>query len=503
MTRALRLVLLLGSAALPGPVAAQEPPIVALGDSISIRFIEVDLRVIVQSLSRFLDRPVLISGIPSARVTIETPRPIARRAVLPLLRGLLQAQQLELVEDSTAGLFRVRGEAAGESGRTAGRASGRPGPGQNGAAGDGTLVLFMLRLRHARAADVAATVNALYGRASAVGELGERPRGTLDESLREARIPTDASAPPPPSRAVASIAGRNASFAGEVTIVPDAGTNSLMVRATQRDFELIEAAVQQLDVRPLQVLIEVLIAEVRKDRGFSFGVSSELPPTAVGNGNTTVEGTTTGIGLGDFALRVMNLGGVDMNATLRAAAARGDVTISSRPIVLAANNELAEMLVGSQRPFVQVSRSLPTDAPQRDQVIQFKDVGTRLSVRPTISSDGYVMLEVVQEVNAVTSETAFDAPVISTRSVRTRLLVKNGQTAVLGGLTDHQRDSNREGVPLLSAIPLLGGFFGRASRRSLETELFLFLTPTVLFTDADVDTTTKPLHDRITKEEKR
>lgn len=501
MTRALRLVLLLGSVALPGPAAAQEPPIVSKGDSISVRFIEVDLRVIVQSLSRFLDRPVLISGLPGARVTIETPQPIARRAVLPLLRGLLQAQQLELVEDSTAGIFRVRGEAARESGRTAGRASGRPEPSQGGSAEDGTLVLFMLRLRHARAADVAATVNALYGRASAVGELGERPRGTLDESLREVRIPTDAPAPPP--RAVASVAGRNASFVGDVTIVPDAGTNSLMVRATQRDFELIEAAVQQLDVRPLQVLIEVLIAEVRKDRGFSFGVASELPPTSVGSGNTTIEGTTTGIGLGDFALRVMNLGGVDMNATLRAAAARGDVTISSRPIVLAANNELAEMLVGSQRPFVQVSRSLPTDAPQRDQVIQFKDVGTRLSVRPTISSDGYVMLEVVQEVNAVTSETAFDAPVISTRSVRTRLLVKNGQTAVLGGLADHQRDSNREGVPILSAIPLLGGLFGRASRRSLETELFLFLTPTVLFTDADVDSTTKPLHDRITKEEKR
>ena len=97
----------------------------------------------------------------------------------------------------------------------------------------------------------------------------------------------------------------------------------------------------------------------------------------------------------------------------------------------------------------------------------------------------------------MTTETAFDAPVISTRSVRTRLLVKNGQTAVLGGLSDQQRDSNQSGVPLLSSIPIIGGLFGRASRRSTETELFLFLTPTVLATDADVDGATTPLRARV------
>jgi general secretion pathway protein D len=75
--------------------------------------------------------------------------------------------------------------------------------------------------------------------------------------------------------------------------------------------------------------------------------------------------------------------------------------------------------------------------------------------------------------------------------------VKNGQTAVLGGLSDHQRDANQSGIPILSSIPLIGGLFGRASRRATETELFLFLTPTVLATDADVDGATTPLRDRV------
>lgn len=461
-------------------------------DSVSVRFVDVDLRAVVQGLGQYLDHPVVISGLSGSRVTLETPRPVPRAAVLALLRGLLESQQFELRIDSAAGLYRilprpdVRAQPTG------------PQQGATTTQNPDALILFTIRLRHARAADVAGTVNALYGRTAALGEPGAASNQTLSAALRDTRIPSGVAPAPTTPQAVAAAAGLNAALASEVTIVPDPSTNSLLIRATQRDFELINAAVFELDVRPLQVMIEVLIAEVRKDRGFSFGVSTELLPTAIpGAGNTTVSGTTTGIGLGDFAVSVMGVGGVDLNATLRAAAARGDVTIASRPIVLAANNEQAEILVGSQRPFVQVSRSLPTDAPQRDQVVQYKDVGTRLSVRPTISADGYVMLEVLQEVNAVTTETAFDAPVISTRSVQTRLLVRNGQTAVLGGLSDRQRDSNQSGIPILSSIPILGGLFGRASRRATETELFLFLTPTVLSTDADVDGATAPLRARV------
>jgi general secretion pathway protein D len=243
-----------------------------------------------------------------------------------------------------------------------------------------------------------------------------------------------------------------------------------------------------------------VIAEVRKDRSFNFGVEASLPRSRVrGTTNTTVDAQTTGIGLGDFALRIMDIGGVNLDVTLRAAASRGDVSILSRPILLAANNQVAEILVGSQRPFVQVQRALPTDNAARDQVVQYKDVGTNLSVRPTISEDGYVMLEVTQEVNAATNEVAFDAPVISTRTVRTQLLVRDSQTVVLGGLADRQRERTQGGVPVLSSIPLLGGLFGRASRRATETELFLFLTPRILRNDEDAERLTQPLREKAEK----
>ena len=226
-----------------------------------------------------------------------------------------------------------------------------------------------------------------------------------------------------------------------------------------------------------------------------------MPTTTVGDhASVSVAGTQTGLGLGDFVLRVMRKGPSNFNATLRAAQARGDARILSRPVLLATNNESAEILVGSQRPFVQVQRSLPTDAPSRDQVVQYRDVGTRLSVRPTISADGFVALQVTQEVNAATSETQFDAPVISTRTVQTRLVVRDSQTVVLGGLSDQQRDRTQGGLPILSAIPWIGGLFGRSVRRSSETEFFLFLTPRIIRDDEDVQRLTTPLNTRAKKE---
>jgi len=479
---------LMAGLALTGPsaVGAQDSAITVRNDSVMIRLVDVDLRAAIHSIARYLDRPVVFGALNGGRVTLETPAPVPRASLVTLLRGVLESQNIELVSDS--GLYRVRPREPAQrpAPEVTARQQGQP-------AG---VELFVVRLRHARAADVSATVNALYGRASALGERDGRAP-TLNDELEQNRVPAQNGAPP---HAVGAIVGRPATLRGETTIVPDARTNSLLIRASRSDFQLIQAVIEQLDVRPLQVLIEVLIAEIRKDRSFSFGVGTDLPETRLrGTTNTTVKASTTGIGLGDFVLSVMNIGGVEVDATLRAASARGDATIVSRPVLLTANNEPAEILVGSQRPFVQVSRSLPTDTPSRDQVVQYKDVGTQLNVLPTISADGYVMLEVTQEVNAATAETQFDAPVISTRSVRTQLLVKDGQTVVLGGLTDRQRDASQGGIPLLSSIPLLGGLFGRASRRTTDTELFLFITPRVIRNDEEAEAVTSPLRKRAEK----
>jgi general secretion pathway protein D len=268
-----------------------------------------------------------------------------------------------------------------------------------------------------------------------------------------------------------------------------------LIRATEHDAALLRQAAEELDLRPLQVLVEVRIVEARRDHQFAYGLGLTLPRTRIpGEANTGVEATQTGGGLGDFVLRVLDIGGVELDAVLQAGATSGRVQILSRPVLLASNNHESRILVGSQRPFVQLSRTLPTDQGARDQVVQYKDVGTRLTVRPTISSDGaFVTLDVVQEVSNATSEVQFDAPVITTREAATQVTVRDGQTIVLGGLVDSQKDDVNGGVPILSDLPLIGGLFGRQGRRTSATELFLFLTPRVLRSDEDVDAATDAL----------
>ena len=464
------------------PLSAQDTAAVRLiNDSVTVRFVETEIRAVIQALGRYLPKPVLVGNIQPVRVSLETPGPVDRTTLLALVKGLVESQSLEFMEDSA--FFRISPRSSDRPDRP--RPPGVVGQGVDTAA----VQLFVIRLRHARAYDVAATVNLLFGGGGEFSGRTGLSTGTLSDELRRNVVPPGGTPTAQPS---ASPAARQSSLSGAVTIVPDELTNSLLVRASQADFDVMKEAVDQLDIRPLQVLIEVLIVETRHDRSLSIGADWFVPPQSVDNGNGTGEASLLGGGLGDLVIRLLNLGRAEVDATIRAAATRGDVKIVSQPVLLASNNQEARFLVGSQRPFVQVSRSLPTDAPSRDQVIQYRDVGTKLSVRPTINQDGYVSLLIQQEINQATSEVAFDAPVISTREAVTRVLVKDGQTIVLGGLRDQQRDVSSGGVPILSSIPLIGGLFGSSSRRTNETELYLFLTPRILRTDADADSVTAP-----------
>jgi len=103
-----------------------------------------------------------------------------------------------------------------------------------------------------------------------------------------------------------------------------------------------------------------------------------------------------------------------------------------------------------------------------------------------------VSLLVQQEVNAVTTEVLFDTPVISTTEAATQVLVKDGQTIVLGGLRGKQHSADQTGIPIISHLPIIGGLFGSADRSSSQTELYRFLTLRILKTDADGDSVTAP-----------
>jgi general secretion pathway protein D len=486
------LMVLLGATCvrIAGAQQAQSPPtapggISERGDSVSVRLIDVDLRAAVSALSPYLDRPVVFGAVSAVRVTLETPHSVPRGDIARLLGGLIAAQNLEMSVDTVANVYRVRPH---EAPALATIATGLGGP-----KGDAPQ-LFVIHLSHARAADVAATVNALYGRSSALGEpgsLGGNRSQMVQNQLAPAAL-NGTGTPATSPQAVGSLSGRSAAFTGETTIVPDAGTNSLLVRANTSDFDLIQAAVRQLDLRPLQVLIEVVIAELSTNASWSFGVTTTVPQQTAKGTHTSLGGSIAGLGAGDFALTIMQTGGLSLTAQLNLAATKGEARILERPVVLAQNNQEAEILVGSQQPFIQVQQT-QVGAVAQNQVVQYQDVGTKLTVKPTISADGYVQLEVTQEVSEATTQVQFNAPVISTRSVKTRLMARDSQTVVLGGLSDREKDKNSQGIPILSAIPLIGGLFGQTSRTTSDTEFFLFLTPRIIASDDDMSRATQPL----------
>jgi len=442
-----------------------------------IDFQDADLRAVITALAEAGGLNVTYGEMPSRRVTLHLPQGLTRADMLPLLRSVAASNGLRVVADGS--LLRIEPvDSRDPTGAVAARAASREG-----------VQLFVYRLKHARASRLAATLQSIYG--GRLADAGSASIGlsgrALSEQLRSTQIPPfniDTIGRGARAAAVGATV-LSATVQGEIQIVSDETTNSLLIRAQAADYETIRQAIDVLDLRPLQVFIEVLIAEVRRTRGLDLGVTASAIKIGTGNETSGSLGSLTSSSASDFLVRITRGGAVSVDVALSALATRGDVHILSRPLLLAENNLEARILVGSQRPFVQVFRTLPTDGAARDQVVQYRDVGTSLSLLPTINPDGYVNLQVKQEVSSATAELQFGAPVISTREASTHLFVKDGQTVVIGGLADRQVELTRSGIPILSSIPWIGGLFGSTKNSDSQNELYLFLTPHIVTSDDD------------------
>jgi general secretion pathway protein D len=384
-------------------------------------------------------------------------------------------------------------------------------------AGEAGLSTFVVPLKHASAVELATTLGQLFGATVASAAPRQRVQALEGKGLSnnlgafrqqetqsfQQRLATPASevaAPPSPADSGRGGGGGGGSggLVGGTMIVPDQATNSLVIRTAPPNFSILQETIDKLDVRPPQVLLEVLIAEINLDKSTAYGVNWQLYSHAGLPGDST-RGVLGGFGgqnfsdsaasaLGGLGIRIVSLASLDVRSILQAIASHTNVRVVSAPRVLALNNEQARILVGSEVPFTSATISGITSSV--DQVVEYRDVGTQLTVLPTVNNDGYVTLRLLQEVSELSTTTvaaAQNSPIITTREAETSAIVKTGRTVVIGGLISGQRQDIESGIPILKDIPLIGALFKSKSLDRQRQELAIFLTPYVVFNDDQAD----------------
>ncbi|MFN9202765.1 MAG: secretin N-terminal domain-containing protein [Gemmatimonas sp.] len=370
-------------------------------------------------------------------------------------------------------------------------------------AGESGLRTYVVNLKYAAAQDLAAAIGQLFGITVAntgTASLADRSLSRALDTFRSRETETFRNRPPTLTGASMAASGPVATaggaprdsaaglLVGRTTVVANAPTNSLVIRTAPPNYPMLRETIDALDTRPAQVLFEVTIAEIALGRGFEFGIDWAAVNRGgdvraqFGNPEIPDTGSTSAL------LRLVRLDGTGVRALLRTIASTSEVQVLSTPEIIAANNREASILVGSKVPFISSTR-LGNDV-SIDRAVQYQDVGTKLSIIPTINDDGYISVQLLQEVSSLTPQTvaaALSAPVISTREAATRAVLRDGQTVVIAGLIGDSRTVQDQGLPLLKDIPWLGALFKRQSTTRQRTELAIFVTPYVIRSDADAD----------------
>lgn len=272
----------------------------------------------------------------------------------------------------------------------------------------------------------------------------------------------------------------------EIRITPVETVNSLIVTADIDVQPAIQKTIAALDTRKRQVLIEAKIVEVTLSKGIDFGLNlvEYLFQTGDGLKNTLKVGT------GDIAGSYVNytvFKAGRLNASLQMLAKDDRVNILSAPRILTSDNQKARILVGQEQPILKSTTVLEGNKTVSDYV--YKDVGIELEVTPRITIDRDIALDLQQKVTSILSEVEFPggvkAPLVGKREANTSVVVQDGQTLVIGGLMKNDLRDERQKVPILGDIPVLGWLFSRIRKVNERTELLVFITPTVIMTSAE------------------
>jgi general secretion pathway protein D len=284
-----------------------------------------------------------------------------------------------------------------------------------------------------------------------------------------------------------------------LNIQADEATNALVINATPDVIRDLESVIRQLDVRRAQVMVKAVIAEVGADTSMELGVqwgvdgSASNSPVGLVDFNNTISGLAQAaqglasppslngltIAAGEFGSDAFNFAGL-----LRALGGNSNNNILSTPSLMTLDNEEAEIVVGQTVPFLTGSYTSTGSGSTPDnpfQTIQREDVGLSLKIKPQINEGDAIRMEITQEVSSISGSTVSASDLITNkRSVKTTVMVDDGQVLVLGGLIEDQLVESEQKVPLLGDIPVLGWLFRYQKNIKSKKDLMVFIHPRII-----------------------
>ena len=267
-------------------------------------------------------------------------------------------------------------------------------------------------------------------------------------------------------------------------------TNSLLVRASPAQWKSIREVIDRLDVMPMQVHIEAQVVSVALTGALQYGVSwffdnavadeAGLPFPTGRNSWGSHSGSVAP--QGDFGnLLTWTFLGNNAAAIVQALDNVSDVRTLSSPSVFTQNNKEASLNVGQRIPISSVSINPGNNSDTTYSTVQYLETGIILKVRPRITRDGMVFMDIVQEVSKPIGNADGNGNVrIDTNKVKTSAMVPSGETIMLAGLITDSAGKDSQGVPGLSRIPIIGGLFGQQGTSKSRDELVVLITPTVV-----------------------
>jgi general secretion pathway protein D len=303
-----------------------------------------------------------------------------------------------------------------------------------------------------------------------------------------------------------------------IRITADPATNSVIIVSSRKDFETLKSVIEELDVRRKQVFVEAAILEVSLEKlkalgtNFNFGftinndnlgfggtalpgIPSLLGVAASSNSLISAIGSISGLFLGVIGETVDPDGPgpippiPSFSALFQALTSLTDVNVLSTPSIITTDNEPAEIIVADVIPFP--TGTTVSETGVTVQTIERQPVGIRLAITPQISEGDFLNLNIHTEVSAVRDapaglNTAQFGIATTTRAADSSIVVKNGQTIVIGGLVQDRETNLENKVPLLGDIPLFGNLFKFRQRQSSKINLMILLTPRIVENENDM-----------------